>query len=248
MLSKSFGLVAVGCFLAASSAAWADGEPRLVPSPIEKVFVPQGFDDNDNVEVVLHGHFPNSCYKVGPVTAQFDAATNTYTVEARSYYYTGGMLCAQMVVPFIQTASLGLAAQGTYKVVVKGRPVVEARPLDVVHSHSRGPDDYLYAPVAVAGLKTTNADADQVVVEGEYPYMFIGCMEIREIRTSLTPDNVVIVQPIAELRGDADCVHHRPTFAFTQSLGQKLPDGEYVVHVRTLNGNSLNRFVDLTGK
>ena len=41
--------------------AFADDSAVLVQAPIDKVFVPLGFDDNDKVELIIHGQFPNTC-------------------------------------------------------------------------------------------------------------------------------------------------------------------------------------------
>src|SRR4051812_23862670 len=89
-----FSLVTANIALASGSA------PRLVRAPVEKVYAPFGFDDNDNSEVVIHGHFPNTCYKTGPATALVDSNAKTITIDAQSYLYGG--VCAQMVVPYIQ--------------------------------------------------------------------------------------------------------------------------------------------------
>ena len=36
--------------------------PDVVEAPLDHLFVPNGFDNNDNVEVVVTGKFPNPCY------------------------------------------------------------------------------------------------------------------------------------------------------------------------------------------
>lgn len=228
-------------FTLSAPSAFADG-PELVPAPIEKVFVPQGFDDNDKVEVVLHGHFPNTCYKVGPVNVEMGADGKTITVEALAYYY-GGFGCAQVLVPFTQTAPLGLLTEGTYQIRIKGQDVA-ARGLEVAHAQSQSPDDFLYAPVESATIKTADDGSAVLRVEGTYPYMFIGCMIITELRTSVTPDNVVVVQPITQIKDDSECPLKKD-FDLSKPLGQ-LQEAEYLIHVRTLDGNALNRFVDLT--
>lgn len=240
---RSLLTAGLSSFVLLAASAQAQTQPRLVPSPVEKVFVPQGFDDNDNAEVVLHGHFPNSCYKTGPVKASLGADGKTIVVEAMSYYY-GGVGCAQVLVPFQQVASLGLMAEGTFAIQIKGQPEVPARALEVAHARTQSPDDYLYAPVDAASLELDGGET-MLEIAGTYPYMFIGCMVINEIRTSVTPDKVVVVQPITEIRDDADCADVPQSFKLTKDLGA-LDAAEYLIHVRTLNGNALNRLVDLT--
>ena len=59
---RSLGIGAFTCVLSSSVVAWVP-HPILIQAPVEKVFViTDGFDTNDNVEVVIKGSFPNSCY------------------------------------------------------------------------------------------------------------------------------------------------------------------------------------------
>ncbi len=66
MLPKLCATPAMTLFACLAASAAAHGAPRSVPklvvAPVDNVFVPAGFDDNDNVEVVLQGYFANSCY------------------------------------------------------------------------------------------------------------------------------------------------------------------------------------------
>ena len=39
------------------------GIPEEKVIPIEHVYIPSGFDDNDNVEIVITGFLPNLCHK-----------------------------------------------------------------------------------------------------------------------------------------------------------------------------------------
>ena len=76
-----FALAALMC--APVSAALAN-PPAKAPAPVQKVFVPQGFDDNDNVEVILHGHFPNSCMKSGPVDVSVNPDSHVISIKSSS--------------------------------------------------------------------------------------------------------------------------------------------------------------------
>ena len=62
-----------------ATAADADGDsafkPEIVNIPLNKVYVPVGFDDNDRVQIVVEGDFPNTCYKIGPYTFHMNEVT-----------------------------------------------------------------------------------------------------------------------------------------------------------------------------
>lgn len=243
-IAATFG---VSVALSQAPVALAAG-PELVTAPVDKVFVPLGFDDNDNVEVVVHGNFPNTCYKIGPSKASVDVASRTITVDAKAYHY-GEALCAQVIVPFTESIPLGIVPPGEYRVIVDNRPTAETNPLVVSIATSSDPDEYLYAPVHNAALADAN-NGYNVVVQGEYPFTFVGCMVMKEIRTRMTPGNVLVVLPIAELLPDGPrCDEQARTgkkFNITVPVTEPLGRAEYLIHVRSLGGSSVNRFVDLT--
>lgn len=219
------------------------GQPVLVTAPVDKVFVPSGFDDNDNVEIVVHGSFPNTCYKIGPATAT--VAAGVVTVEAKAFLYRS-IGCIQMIVPFTQSVKLGIVNTGSYEIKVEDRPNVETVPLAITRARTASPDDFLYAPTALVALDETTPGQYAVRIEGEFPYMFIGCMVMREVRTYVSPGNTLVVLPIAELvNDDVTCdAQVSKKFVVTQPVGA-LAAEEFLIHVRVLEGNSINRFVSL---
>lgn len=241
---RAFFIVAGTVF--AMSTALAEG-PELVRAPVEKVFAPLGFDDNDDAEIVVYGHFPNSCYKVGPVKATTDTETKTITVNAQAWKYPGAS-CAMVMAPFLQTIKLGPIAPGQYQIKVDDRPQAESLPLTIAAARTRNPDDYLYAPVEHVEIKKDANGQKKVVLEGNYPYTFIGCMKIVEVRERVTPGRVIVVQPVAQMFEDeADCVDQAQSkkFRVEQLVSDADEQAEYLAHVRVLDGQSLNRIFDL---
>ena len=216
----------------------------LVPAPVDKVFVPTGFDDNDKIEVVVHGKFVSSCYKMGPATASFDAATKKIVINAEAYYYAGAT-CQQMTVPFIKTVEVrGAIASGNYKIEVAKRPNVTAS-LVVTRATRPEADDYLYAAVQSADVEETNA-GDTLVLRGQHPSLIQGCIKFVEVKTHMSPSRVLVVQPITRIENNSNaCVGDGAgRFEFrTQLTG--LTRGDYVIHVRALDGNSLNQFLEI---
>lgn len=237
-------LVIAACLIARN--ANAAEQPALVKAPVEKVFVPLGFDDNDDVEVIAHGHFPNTCYKIGPTRSQVDVDTGVVTVEVQAYLYPG-VGCAQMLVPFTQSIKLGTVKIGSYRIEVIDTPRAVAPPLVVAPARTSNPDDFLYSPVATIGLEETTPGQYQVRLEGEYPHMFIGCMVMREVRWHLSPGNTLVILPIAELVDGPECEDpsYSYDFSITQPIGSLAPE-TYLLHTRVLDGSSLNRLIDLS--
>lgn len=228
--------------LVVGSLSFASNE-RLVPSPTEKLFVPLGFDDNDNVEVVVHGHFLNSCYKTGPSIVETDVQNKIIRVLPQSYEYQNA-LCAQVLVPFMQEIKIGTLAHGEYKVIVGNRSDVEPKTLSVKPRTTESPDDYLYAPVDDARLNTNDQKGQSLTVSGRYPMTLVGCAMVTDVKSIQTPGEVLLVLPVMELLTDEnECAARKwtPKFSITKKLDSNLKAGDYLMHVRVLNGNSFNK-------
>lgn len=217
--------------------------PSVVHAPVQKVFVPVGFDDNDNAEIVVHGYFPNSCYKAGQVTAEVDEEKRKITVHAKSFLYPTSV-CLQMVIPFTESVKLGVLKSGNYDIVVEGSPKAQVLPLSVGVRKSENADDYLYASATSASLAQDEAGAYSLNLSGNHPQMFVGCMIIKEVKSYLTPGNVLVVLPIAEAVDDERCIKPKWQEKFNISVPVEKPlEEDVLVHVRVLNGQSLNSFV-----
>jgi len=243
----TFSGAALICLAAmAPTLARAETQPDIVPAPVEKVYIPLGFDDNDNVEVVIHGHFPSSCYKIGPISSRIDYDTRTIFIDAKAYLYREGT-CAQMLVPFTETVNIGLVKEGTYDVRIENRAAFVGSVLEIKAATSSNPDDYLYAPVDSVKLDVSVGSEGTVQVEGRYPYMFIGCMVIRDLKVQKARGNVIVVQPIAELTDGAVCEPQAMTkkFVVTKPLGFSIEKTEYLLHSRATSGHSINRLVNV---
>lgn len=222
-----------------------NSNPVVVDAPVDTIFVPSGFDDNDNVEVVLHGTFPDGCYYVGDATAEVDEVNRRITVAATSLIYPEEY-CMQSLKPFIQTVALGHLTEGSYEVVYAKNPEVK-HDLEVARRKTESPDDYLFATVEKAFIDVNRETGKQALkLQGHFPYYFVGCMVIREVRVIKDPVDVLVVQPIAEIVNTDVCASQPADHAFEYTVGLQEPfQGEGLLHVRTLNGTSVNHFINI---
>ena len=242
MLKQS--CIAIGLFATAGLGLAKTG-PVMVDAPIEKIFIPHGFDDNDNVEVVIHGKFPSSCYNVGQASATVNEETQEVEVEANAIYYSDAF-CIQSVTPFIETIKLGVLPKGEFKVRMKDKPDVN-NVLRVKERTTESPDDNLYAPVENANIEVDWETGKQALrVQGKFPYMFIGCMVMKEIQTVQNSSDTLVVLPIAEIVDGEACAEQPDDRSYEITTGLSQPFyGEGLLHVRTLHSTSLNRFIDI---
>src|SRR5688572_18284654 len=82
-------------------------EPRAVVSPVDHLFVPKGFDNNDNVEVVVTGKFPNPCYIKNKVAVKVKNDKIFVNVSALKKDEGNDPRCEAIPVPFKEEITIG---------------------------------------------------------------------------------------------------------------------------------------------
>jgi len=239
-LTKIMIISGLSLILTAKVALAAD--PTEIPAPIEKIFVPSGFDDNDNAEVVLQGTFHNTCYRVGHTGFSINEESKQIKVWATSYKYSGA--CAMVMTPFIQVVKFGMLKKGNYSIKLEENSAI-SRNFSIKPRNSVSADDYLYAPVSTAAIIVNPEDDLQYLeLAGRYPKMENGCAKIIEIRTVRDDADIVVVQPIMEMFEGEACENHELDFKVSHKLTMPFY-GKGLLHVRVLNGNAKNQYIEI---
>lgn len=237
---KSLTLIFVAAMLFSTQSI---ADPIEITSPIEKIFIPNGFDDNDNIEIILFGQFPNTCYKTGQTGFYFDQENKKISVWATAYKYNQeNLFCAQVMVPFIQVVKIGLLAEGQYEVQLVTQQGIK-RQFNVYKSVAESPDEFIYAPVSAVTAefdRTTNKQS--VAISGYFPRLYTGCMKLVDVRMEMDPEDVLVIRPIAEIFPDNECFGAEYKFNLEKELPFILPNNT-LIHTRVTNGNSLNQIV-----
>ena len=218
------------------------GAPTLIPSPIEKVYIPVGFDDNDNVEIILKGTFPNACYRVGSTEFQVDHEAKEILVKAYSYFYQDQILCPLVISTFLQTIKVGLLASGEYQVRLHDEKDKVTR-FQIIPRVSESADEFLYASVENAYIKADpKSEKQTLVLHGHHPLWLTGCQKITSVSVYRNPKDVLVVLPKTTLFEEENCHSSTNYTRFKHEIDLSEPmDGEGLIHVRTLNGESINR-------
>jgi len=224
-------------FISFAFSAVSFAGPRIIVAPISNLFVPTGFDDNDNTEIIVSGNFPSSCYKVGPSFATVEFSSKIIKLTVSAYKYEG--ICAQVLTPFLQSVRVGIVPSGDYQVIIDGSTLTDRAVIS--KSRTISPDDYLYAPVDNAKIEI-NALANQQIltIEGTFPYTFIGCAIMKDIKIIHNAPKILEVLPIMELVDDSRCLREVNQFIVKKELDHNLETNS-LIHVRVLNGLSYNR-------
>ena len=229
----AIALIAIPVFASSANAMVA---PTKGPAVYSQVFVPQGFDSNDQIQIVGAGVFENGCYRPAEASAKVDETAKRITITAAAYKYAG--LCTQMILPFDRVINVGIVPAGDYKIVQSGQSKVLGK-LHVDEARTSDADDFSYAPIKQAFIDNQVGNKADLIVKGVFP---TNCAKIQEVRVK-TDDHVIVAQPIMTVENLSDCAVGY--FPFRQVVPVTVPNGEYLLHVRSMNANSINNLVDM---
>lgn len=211
--------------------------PNAEKAAIDKLFVPEGYDDNDMIEVVVAGTFPDSCHQVGEAVVRIDEQTKTVSVLQLAYREPG-VMCVQMTSSFFHTIKIGHLNQGHYTFRVLNNLEL-SRPLIVKHADVDATDDFLYPPVEFADVVHGQSGKPVLVVKGSYPLMKKGCMKTEGAIIRYQSQDTLVVQPKAVITEETDqgCeTSYEQRYELRDNIA-----GKFLIHVRALNGQSYNR-------
>lgn len=213
----------------------AYGNPTTVDVVADHLFIPTGFDDNDTSEIVVAGILPNACYTTAKGTVRVDEANREITITPKARIAPGP--CLQVVVPYSTVFELGILPMGSYKVKVAGSDLLKT--MTINESTSAGPDDELYASVDNAYVSDIPAQNRRVIViEGVYTNT---CMRWDRTETIHKAADVIEVLPVIKMVDGSACAQVLTPFKGVAVDLPALKEGRYLLHVRSMNGTSLNR-------
>jgi hypothetical protein len=149
-----------------------------------------------------------------------------------------------MLMPFIQSLKIGNVEPGDYTIEVQERPEARVTPLKINKSTSSDADDHLYAMVDTATIDNVAGGRRDLIVRGQHPHLFQGCVKLVDLKYYMSPGDVMVVQPITRIAKEEECKGQagRSRFEYRTPV-QQIPEGEYLLHVRVLDGNSVNKLV-----
>lgn len=216
-----------------SSASAEEIEQNI---PATHLFVPVGYDDNDQVDVVIEGYLPDSCHKLGWVEVAKDIENKT--IDMKVNVWKIGEECLEIQVPFTHTVRLGRFPEGSYQVRMRSQDLT--RKLAISRSTKGLPDEFLYAPVDSARVASLLPKPGSIaVIEGR---LTNSCLKVKELKV-LNHEETVEVLPLMEMtkvdpQGEP-CRKMERTFVATAPMPE-LKVGRHLLHVRSLNGQSVN--------
>ena len=208
----------------------------LVPVEAVDLFVPNGFDSNDEIVVVVDGYLPNSCYRLTRPELSINREKHEIKITQMARKFPGP--CLVPLVPFTNIVQIGALEAGTYHVITnRGMLVTTLGVAEDTSSGSYGPDDFLYAPVESVSVSETAGGRYEARLAGRFTN---DCMEFDEVRV-LHKGRVIELLPILkDNAADSTCQPVEKAFTKKVLLPVELSAGRNLVHVRSLNGASVN--------
>lgn len=215
------------------SASLLAGTPIEKEVPINNLFIPSGFDSNDNVEVIVSGFLPNLCHK--SPRAQVEKRKDGAHIKVTSLYYDeSNPFCPEMIVPFKITVSLGVMDTGNYQIKVnEDTPYAQDKGMKILESTSNSIDNYHYAYVENVLKKQGSRE---VHLKGYNPS---DCFVLDKIETISNKSDTLSVLPKMKQIRDF-CPRKMVPFTYKYEVPEVLEAKEILLHVRTMDGKSVN--------
>jgi hypothetical protein len=228
--------------LSAGAVAQA-AEYEVVAVQAQDVFIPDGFDDNDETVVVLDGYLQSGCYKLAQSEHRIDFQTNTVHVTQYARKYSGP--CIMALIPYTTEVRLGVMPQGDYTVAMNDGVLTEK--FKVREALNAGPDDFLYAPIDSVVVNSIQASDN-----GDYVAFLTGrfttnCMAWEGTKV-IDGGKTVVVQPIIKMLDLPVCEDATIPFRVAVDLPRGMVDGRHLLHTRSLNGRSVNTVFAVKGE
>ena len=245
-------LVFLGVVLFLSGSLARAGSVEPVPLAIQSLLMPlNGYDDNDSVQLMIHGELPNACYQLSNASFELKAGNNI-VLRQFANHLTDGLCGEEEVLPdymripvlFTTEISLGTLKAGDYRIEYTGT-LMSRKTLSLRVTQSEVPtvDDRLYADVTqvIAPDVFVSGNQLKVILSGVYNS---DCVELDPQPVVLRQGEVSIILPHLTVNAEAVCRRQLRPFSREVNLGRV--DGvHHLVHVRSMNGRGVSRWVDL---
>lgn len=226
---KTLGVI---CLLLISNLGMA-GTPVKTLVPVDEVFVPNGFDVNDNSEIIVSGYLPNLCHKSPQTEIKINGNKIHVKVSALKYG-DSNPFCPEMIVPFLETIKVGVLDKGNYEILINEATRYEQKSsMYINESVSNALDDHIYANV----FYVDSEEGDEYVnLKGYNPS---DCLEYDHVEIISNKSNTYSVLPIMKKVRDF-CPMKMTPFSYQVKVPKLIQKSRVLLHVRGMDGNSVN--------
>jgi hypothetical protein len=220
---------------------FASANPEVIISPVDHLYVPKGFDNNDNVELVVTGNFPNPCYIKNTSVVEVIGDKIHVTVTALKKDDPSHEICAAMTVPFSANISIGNLQGGDYQVIVnENSPFEQKKIMTVEVSPNNSMDDHLYPIIEYVDLGFMGGLSGEATILAKSPS---DCMVFDRVEYLSNEDDTLSILPIMKKVSNT-CNKSNKIIEIPVKFNLKEFKHEKVLlFVRSLEGTSVNQFI-----
>lgn len=232
-MKKVLSLLIFSAFISSAGA-------EVVTAPVEHLYLPEGFDSNDTVEVVVTGSFPNACYSRNDVKVKIIDDEIRINISALSHEKSfSAKRCPDMIVPFKEVVHVGNLQGGEYKVIVNGNSTsVLMDKIKIAEASSRSVDENLYAAIEWVERKGPK----EFVLHG---WRYSNCIDFEKAVVISNNKDTLSILPIMKQLTDFCPMKMMPTAYTVQLDFSSLKMDRPLLHVRTMDGKSINTVINL---
>lgn len=228
----------ISLFVFLSSVAWAT--PEIVSAPVGHLYLPDGFDSNDTVEVVVTGNFPNACFSRNDVKVKVQGDLIDIKITAVSHERTFSYRrCPDMIVPFKEVIHIGSLQGGDYEVRVNANTPFSLRDrMTIAEAPSNSVDEHIYAAIEWVERKGPGS----VILHG---WRYSNCIDLDRVTVISNNKDTLSILPIMKQLTDFCPMKMMPTQYKVDLPLSTLKMKQPLLHVRTMDGKSVNTIVNL---
>jgi len=218
-----------------STVAFAQTQTEIVNSPVDHLYVPDGFDDNDSSEVIVTGFFPNTCHSRNTVNVSMQEG-NVIDIQVTAVSNkTVARNCIDMVIPYKEVVSLGSLPTGQYTVRVNQKLSEKLQIHDAINNVI---DDYIYAAIDDVE-KQPNGD---YFLQG---WRYSNCVVVDKVLVYSNEKDIISLLPVLKQVSDFCPMKGMPIQYKVKLDFSSMKTTKPLLYVRTMDGKSYNTIVDL---
>lgn len=210
---------------------------QVITAPVTHLFVPNGFDNNDNVELVVKGKFPNPCYNRSKVDVKVKEDKIFINVTAAKKENVAS-LCEPLKVPFTEVVSVGSLQGGDYEIIVNNS-LKQKMTIDVASSNSV--DENLYASVEYVDLGFTGGAGGEAIIVGK---ALSDCLVLDRVEYISNKKDTFSVLPIMK-KVSNNCPETTKRIDIPVKVDlDKMNTEEVLLFVRSVDGKSVHTIIE----
>ncbi len=201
---------------------------------LSEIYIPTGFDKNDEAQIVITGHLPNLCEDKPIIKIKKDGTDIFIDVTTR--HYEGNIFCPDALNPFTEVVSLGHLDEGYYQLYFnRGTSNVQHRQLVVSDNNSLVDESQSVAFVSEVEIEDNN----QIKIKG---HKLSYCYSPGSVKILSNGENTYSLVPVLNKETDF-CPNKLTPVEYSINMPEGLDREEILLHVKSLSGQGVNKII-----